>query len=87
MLHITLPRIVDGPGTYITRGGDLVTIERISTSRGFGYQNRADGSYSNGIAESWSCRGGRVLPFYLSQNDIVSKALVHQPVMNTSSPG
>lgn len=74
MHHFLLPIVVDGPGTYITRGGDTVTIDRVTTSRGFGYNNCAEGRYSNGIVESWSARGGRVLPYFLSQNDIVGKA-------------
>jgi hypothetical protein len=72
MQHWLLPRVVDGPGSYLTRGGEVVTVERITN--GFGYNNRAEGHYSNGIAEAWSCRGGRVLPFSLSQNDIVARA-------------
>jgi len=79
MTHFTLPLIVDGPGTYVTRGGDLVTVEAISTHRSYGYQNRADGHYSNGIRETWSCRGGRVLPYGESCNDIVSKAAAGAP--------
>lgn len=73
MQFITLPVVIDGPGSYLTRGGDVVTVEQISSGLGFGYQNRAVGRYSNGTVEFWSCRGGRVLPYYLSRNDIVSK--------------
>jgi hypothetical protein len=74
MHHLLLPVVVDAPGQYVTRGGDVVTIERITSHRGWGYKNRAEGQYSNGVAECWSARGGRVLPWYLSQNDIVAKA-------------
>lgn len=73
MQHLLLPVVIDGPGSYRTRGGEVVTVDVISTTRGYGYNNRADGQYSNGIRETWSCRGGRVLPFYESCNDIVSK--------------
>jgi hypothetical protein len=73
MQHLGLPIVVDAPGSYLTRGGDVVTVEIISTSGGYGYQNRADGHYSTGVRETWSCRGGRVLPYSLSQNDIVAR--------------
>lgn len=66
MMHYTLPTVIDGPGEYVTRGGDTVTITRVSG-------NRAEGKYSCGIAERWSCRGGRVLPFYESRNDVVRR--------------
>lgn len=78
MQHLLLPKVVDAPGSYLTRGGEVVTVSRIVASGGaYGYMNRAEGHYSNGIPETWSCRGGRVLPFYLSQNDIVSKVEAH----------
>jgi hypothetical protein len=72
MQHLLLPVVVHGPGKYLTRGGETVTVEKIANV--WGYNNRADGKYSNGVAESWSVRGGRVLPYSLSQNDIIGKA-------------
>lgn len=61
---ITLPNIVTGPGQYITRSGETVTI--------VGIERRywAKGHYSNGVVERWDI-SGRVLPFSESSNDIV----------------
>jgi len=67
MQHLSLPVVITGPGQYVTRGGELVTVTAVR-------HNRADGHYSNGINEWWSCRGGRVLPSSLSQNDVMAPA-------------
>ena len=56
-------RVVTGPGRYVTRGGDTVTVTRVD-------HYRAYGSYDNGPSEWWTVVG-RVLPHTLSQNDIV----------------
>lgn len=61
--------IIDSVGKYKTRGGEVVTIEVVS-SRYYGFQCK--GKYSCGIPERWNDRG-RVLPFSLSNNDIVEK--------------
>ena len=67
MMHYTLPVVVTGPGRYLTRGGAVVTVTSV-------HHNRADGHYECGTPEWWSCRGGRVLPSSLSDNDIVGPA-------------
>ena len=65
-ITMTLPRVVTGPGKYVTRGGAVVNIDRLG-----GYNNfKAYGSYPNGTAEMWYV-SGRVLPYSLSENDIV----------------
>jgi hypothetical protein len=66
---ISLPQVITGPGQYRTRGGEVVTVMGFSGHRDFW----AHGSYSNGVKESWM-PSGRVLPGYLSQNDIVGVA-------------
>lgn len=68
MMHYTLPVVVDAPGAYVTRGGEPVTVTRVVGNRVYGSYDR------HGIAERWSARGGRVLPFTESRNDIVGKA-------------
>lgn len=61
--------VVTGPGRYLTRGGEAVTVEEVV---GYGVL-AAHGKYSCGIPERWS-RSGRVLAHYLSPNDIVAAA-------------
>lgn len=63
---ITLPRVVTGPGRYCTRSGETVEVVRLEGHNG----SFAVGAYSNGVPESWY-PSGRVLPHYLSSNDIV----------------
>jgi len=60
------PKIVTGPGRYVTRGGDTVTVDRVDTWLAFG-------SYENGPSERWLVCG-RTLPCYESPNDIVGVA-------------
>lgn len=75
MIHhhlYVLPTIIDGPGEYVTRGGETVTVESV-VGPGI-ITARAYGSYSCGIRESWYANG-RVLPFSASLNDIVAKSL------------
>lgn len=67
--HIILPTIVTRPGRYVTRCGEVVTVERITT----GLHASAYGYYSNGIEERWDACG-RLLPHSLSKNDIVQSA-------------
>lgn len=61
------PQSIFTPGRYLTRSGETVTIETI----GSGILS-ARGRYSDGTPERWST-SGRVLPHYLSANDIVDK--------------
>lgn len=60
------PKVVTGPGRYVTRGGEVVTVTSVDRYRAFG-------SYENGTLEWWTVVG-RVLPFHLSPNDIVKAA-------------
>ncbi len=65
-----LPIIITGPGRYITRGGEVVTIEKEHK-----YQSGQhwDGAYANGTPEHWH-RTGRIFPATDTTNDIVSPA-------------
>lgn len=65
----SLPVIITAPGQYLTRGGEVVTVEVVSTRHDHGCR----GFYSCGIAEGWH-KTGRI---YFGQeccNDIVAKA-------------
>ena len=66
---VTLPIIIAGPGQYVTRGGEPVTIERASTTHGF----NCYGVYANGVRDSWH-RSGRLYAGTESRNDIVRAA-------------
>lgn len=66
---ICLPVLIDAPGQYITRGGDVVTITHTSVRHDF----RCCGTYSNGIAEGWN-KTGRLYFGVESINDIVRRA-------------
>ena len=63
---LTLPTIVTGPGTYLTRNGATVTIESASTRNDL----RCYGAYSNGVREGWH-KSGRILATSETANDIV----------------
>lgn len=65
---VLLPVVVSEPGTYRTRGGDLVTITAVSTRHNFG----CFGTYSNGVRDGWH-RSGRLYATSECQNDIVGK--------------
>lgn len=62
--------IIDGPGEYLTRGGERVTIDHASTHHNFG----CIGRYADcGTQDHWS-KSGRLFAGTLSQNDIVARA-------------
>jgi hypothetical protein len=63
----SLPIIIKAPGRYKTRGGEIVTVDRIVRGS-YG----AHGHYENGTPERWDVNG-RTLPFSESNNDIVGK--------------
>ena len=63
---LTLPTIVTGPGSYLTRNGATVTIESASTRNDL----RCYGAYSNGVREGWH-KSGRILATSETANDIV----------------
>jgi hypothetical protein len=66
---VTLPVIITEPGEYITRGGEKVIVESVSTKHDFDCL----GTYSTGQSEGWH-KSGRLFAGRTSQNDIVSKA-------------
>lgn len=66
---LMLPYVIDGPGQYITRGGEQVTVERASTCHDFGCK----GAYSCGTTEGWH-KSGRLLFGRETCNDIVRRA-------------
>ena len=65
-----LPTIITGPGRYITRCGEVVTIDFVVPMKCF---YSAHGNYANGVKERWD-RTGRLLPSTLSDNDVVGVA-------------
>ena len=64
---IVLPSVVDAPGRYLTRAGEVVSVEKITRGRG-GFN--CEGHYASGQAERWH-RSGRLYFGVLSDNDIV----------------
>lgn len=66
---VTKPDIITGPGQYVTRSGETVTITAASTRQDF----RCVGHYSNGIREGWH-KSGRLYFGMESANDIVRAA-------------
>ena len=65
-----LPTIIDTPGQYLTRKGDVVNIEKTSRRNKF----HCLGTYPCGIQDGWH-HSGRLYCDYstISQNDIVAK--------------
>jgi hypothetical protein len=68
--YVVLPTIVTGPGEYVTRCGERVTINEVRPGRGEPYA--AQGVYANGVEEAWDV-SGRLYPTILSNNDIVGR--------------
>ena len=66
---ITLPTVIEKPGQYVTRGGEVVTIDAVSSRHDFNCKGR----YSDGIRDGWH-KSGRLYFGTLSQNDIVRAA-------------
>lgn len=66
---VTKPVIITAPGCYLTRAGELVTINVASWRNDHG----CVGTYSNGVADRWH-RSGRIYPGMESGNDIVRAA-------------
>ena len=66
---VTLPIVIDGPGRYVTRGGEIVTIETVGRNHAF----NCYGAYANGVRDSWH-RSGRLFASITSSNDIVGAA-------------
>lgn len=68
--YVVLPTIITGPGQYVTRGGETVTITSVRPGNGEPYA--AQGGYANGVEECWDV-SGRLYPNILSDNDIVGR--------------
>lgn len=79
---LSLPTVIVAPGQYQTRCGETVTIDRVGRSASLPWWEMdptsgwAFGHYDTGIPESWDV-SGRVLPFSLSDNDILGKLPDH----------
>lgn len=68
---VLLDTVITAPGSYRTRSGETVTIERTSTKHDFG--NRGFyGAREAGVTESWH-RSGRVSASRESNNDVVAR--------------
>lgn len=65
---ILMPTIIDSPGDYITRGGEVVQVMEVSSRHDF----KCRGEYSNGIPEGWH-KTGRIYFGQFSDNDIIKK--------------
>lgn len=63
---VNLPVIIREPGKYVTRNGQTVIIEEVSSRHDFGCR----GSYDGIIPEQWH-KSGRLYKGVLSNNDIV----------------
>lgn len=66
---ITLPNVIEQPGQYITRGGEVVTVDAASSRHDF----KCKGRYANGVHDCWH-KSGRLYFGALSKNDIVRPA-------------
>lgn len=69
---IPLPRIIDAPGKYRTRGGDVVEVFHIAERRDPSGWHRAWGEYDDGVKECWEI-SGLILPTLETDNDIIEK--------------
>ena len=67
MAFAKFPRVINAPGKYLTRGGEIVTVDTVEPGMHTFYR----GSYSCGIKESWH-NTGRIFSRTDSQNDIVA---------------
>ena len=63
-----LSDIIDDPGSYKTRSGDIVQIKKV-TNRGF---FNCYGNYKDGTQEQWT-KSGRIFKYRETQNDIIFK--------------
>ncbi len=66
---VTLPSVITEAGTYVTRKGEYVTIERVSKRHDF----KCQGYYPDGTIEDWH-KSGRLYASTTCDNDIVAKA-------------
>ena len=72
---VCLPTVIDAPGKYVTRCGEVVDVSRASSMHYFA----CAGTYSNGIIECWH-RSGRLYFGQECPNDIVRRAPSEMPL-------
>lgn len=65
---VTLPTIIDEEGKYVTRLGDVVTIDMVSAAHEFG----CFGEYDNGLRDRWH-KSGRIFATRESDADIIKR--------------
>lgn len=68
---VLAPIIIDAPGQYVTRNGEVVHVARSSGKHDFG----CAGTYSNNVREHWH-KSGRLFASRETVNDVVAK---HHP--------
>jgi len=78
---VTVSTVINAPGMYVTRCGEVVTIHAVSSRHDFG----CHGAYPNGTAESWH-RSGRLFASQETTNDIVAPAPSSQSAAQATSP-
>lgn len=69
---VNLPVIIDEPGKYVTRCGDVVTVTKVSSRHDINCHGYYGERYKT--KERWH-KSGRLYATTESFNDIVSKAL------------
>lgn len=67
---VVMPDLITGPGKYVTRSGETVSVDAVS---GHGGEFGCRGSYADGTRERWH-RSGRLLASREMDNDIVRQA-------------
>lgn len=78
---ISLPDLVIAPADYLTRGGDLVTIVKVSSK----HDHECAGFYTaSGTTERWH-KSGRILASSETRNDIIRR--VGTPQGRVVQPG
>lgn len=65
---VVLPTVIDGPGQYVTRCGEIVEISQASNRHDFG----CAGAYSNSVGERWH-KSGRLFASRETVNDVVAR--------------
>lgn len=67
---VSLPTLITGPGSYLTRNGATVIVEAVSAR----HDLRCFGHYENGVKDGWH-KSGRILATSETANDIVSAVM------------
>lgn len=78
--HYLLPVLVEAPGPYLTRGGDIVRVKAVVGPGVFTAWAR--GEYEDGTPEAWRT-SGRIFQNIESPNDIVASLL---PAVGAATP-